>query len=259
MDSIVNAVSNCNLQQARQLAQYLKENNQIIQAAARTRGSDGLSTSLLEAIHAVNSSNCAFAVIQLLLVQHDCGIADGFAGNFVNECVIVFSSITLAHASLYYADTVRLSHALATLSCQVRCAKRTIRCLMQLCSVLLSAGPGVDNQTPNTTTMTAVHADVLQVCISAHMYSHALRFIAAHRILSIKPSMHPLSSEDYLRYFYLAGLCCIAVKDFRRAIYYLNEVLLTPAEFISAIAVEAIKKLKLLHLIEYGAEYELPE
>lgn len=259
MNSIVEAVRTCDLRQAKQLIQYIKESGRIIQAAATNAsvGSDGETTALLEAIQSVNTPNCGFAVIQLLLVQYDSGNADTHSAvHFVNACVQAFSSITLAHATMYYADTIRLSHALATVSCQIRCAKRTIRCLNNLCTVLLSAGA---DASPITSTLTAVHADVLQVCIAAHMYSYALRFINAHRILDINPPIHAITSEDFLRYYYYAGLCYISVKAWSQAIYFLNEVVLTPAEHISAIAVEALKKLKLISLIHTGKKYELPE
>jgi hypothetical protein len=262
MDSVVNAIETCNPQQASQLAQYLKENNSTLQSAARTPSEDGKSTELLASIEAVSAENCMFAIIQLLLVQHDCGVSEVQAFKFIGACAKVFSKITLSHATAYYADTIRLSHAMTTLSCQVGCSKRVIRSVVHLCSVLLTATPGIGagaSSESNTSTLTAVHADVLQACISAHMYSYAVRFIDGHRILEISPSKHPVSSEDFLRYFYYAGICCIATKDFKRAIYFLNEVLLTPAEYISSVAVEAMKKLILLSLIENGAKYELPE
>ena len=91
------------------------------------------------------------------------------------------------------------------------------------------------------------------------MYSYAVRFIEQHQIIEIQPKFCPISPEEYLTAFYYMGLVYIGVKDYELAIYYLTEVVLTAADSVSCIVVEAVKKLKLLTLIEYGTEFVLPE
>jgi len=42
------------------------------------------------------------------------------------------------------------------------------------------------------------------------------------------------------------------------AIDHLNMVILTPASALSTVVVHAIKKAKIVHLIEFGTSYEIP-
>ena len=91
------------------------------------------------------------------------------------------------------------------------------------------------------------------------MYAYGVKFIEQHVILEIQPKFCPITAEEYLSTFYYMGLCYIGMKNYDMAIYYLSEVVLTAADNISLVVVEAVKKLKLLHLIEYGKKYSLPE
>ena len=77
-------------------------------------------------------------------------------------------------------------------------------------------------------------------------------------VFEIEPKEFPISSYAYLRYFYYSSLICIGMQDFRLAIDHLNMVILTPASALSTVVVHAIKKAKIVDLIEFGTSYEIP-
>ena len=90
------------------------------------------------------------------------------------------------------------------------------------------------------------------------MYSYALSFVTSHNISEINPKQYPLSSVDFLRYFYYSGIIFIAFNRFREALECFDQVMCTPAQIVSAVAVESIKKATLVSLLEHGTAYKIP-
>ena len=90
------------------------------------------------------------------------------------------------------------------------------------------------------------------------MYPLGYDFVQKNPILEIDPPMLHLKGVDFLQYFYYAGICCIAMKDFISALENFSQVIATPAQSVSAIVIQAYKKALLVSLIQYGRAYEIP-
>ena len=67
---------------------------------------------------------------------------------------------------------------------------------------------------PNTHCLTVYHGYFLEACIDCAMYSYAHSFLKNSQILEIDPKVTLLQPVDFLRYFYCAGVCYIAMKDY---------------------------------------------
>lgn len=76
--------------------------------------------------------------------------------------------------------------------------------------------------------------------------------------MEVNPDIAVVSVEDSLCYFYYAAICYISTKDYCMALHYLNIVISTPANAISKIVEESVKKAKILSLIETSKPYEAP-
>jgi hypothetical protein len=143
---------------------------------------------------------------------------------------------------------VNISHKVATLACQEGNSQKLIRPLLKINYLLC----------PNHSHLNSLDADVLQVCISAHMYSFALNFLSSHQFDQLEPNLFPLSVVDLLRFFYYSGIVYISAKQFQKALRAFDQVLAVPAGNISSIAVEAYKKATLVSLIHSGKKYQIP-
>lgn len=110
---------------------------------------------------------------------------------------------------------------------------------------------------PSSYCLTPIHTDILQLFIKGQMYDHAVAFIDNNPILEIDMNLCFISGLDYVRYFYYAGICYIGMKDYTVALDYLNQCISTPTEKMSAVILCAIKKAKLISLIESGTEFSV--
>jgi hypothetical protein len=147
-----------------------------------------------------------------------------------------------------FAIVVNISHKVATLACQEGIPQKLIRPFLKLNYLLC----------PNHSHLNSLDADFLQVCISAHMYSFALNFLANHQFDQLEPNLFPLSPVDLLRFFYYSGVVFISAKQFKNALQAFDQVLAVPAGNVSTIAVEAYKKATLVSLILSGKKYQIP-
>jgi len=98
-----------------------------------------------------------------------------------------------------------------------------------------------------------------QACIASQMYSYGSNFASSKIILEINPEKAPLQTIDYLKYFYYASMLHIGVQNYSAAIDCLEQLLWTPATDLSAVAIETLKKIKILSLLEYGQPYVVPK
>lgn len=111
---------------------------------------------------------------------------------------------------------------------------------------------------PNHTHLNSIDADILQVCISAHMYSIALNFLSTYQFDQLEPNIFPVFPVDILRFFYYRGIIYISAKRFHEALESFDQVISVPAVNMSTIALEAYKKACLVSLIRNGKKYHVP-
>ena len=130
------------------------------------------------------------------------------------------------------------------------------RALAQTIRPLMCAA---DALAPGPNCLTPVHADVLQACLLAGCYHMGRRFLDERPVFEINPPATTLAPTDYLRYFYYAGMIAIGLKRYAEALDYLQTCVTASATALSAIAVEAYKKLVLCSLVLRGAKPALPK
>jgi COP9 signalosome complex subunit 3 len=111
---------------------------------------------------------------------------------------------------------------------------------------------------PNHTHLNSIDADVLQVAISAHMYSVALNYLSLYQFNQLEPNHFPITPVDILRFFYYSGIVYISAKQFQKALESFDQVLAIPAQNISTVAIEAYRKALLVNLIFNGKKYQTP-
>ena len=99
--------------------------------------------------------------------------------------------------------------------------------------------------TMHRNTITAAHVEFLSCALLAGQYRFARRMVN-----DAWPTPHRASTvEQVLRYYYLRGMVHIGCDEFKMAIRCFWTVLSVPMEVVSAIAVEAWKKMVLCHCL----------
>merc|ERR1712196_655765 len=89
------------------------------------------------------------------------------------------------------------------------------------------------------------------------MYRMGYDLVKSSLLIEIDPKTC-VNTADPPKYFYYAGICCIAMRDYDAAIENLIEVLAMPGHVVSAISVAAYKKILILSLLLSGKKFEPP-
>jgi len=152
---------------------------------------------------------------------------------------------------------------------QIRCAPDSFA---DLCHVFTQSL--VERQTPakgigplmkaiskislNSTQLTSVHADLLQLCLMAQNLKPALEYLDTD-ITDISLENGHFDARHFLTYYYYGGVIYAALKKYERALYYFEVALTTPASAMSHIMLESYKKYILVSLIMHGKVAPLPK
>lgn len=142
-----------------------------------------------------------------------------------------------------------ISNKMVTLLCQVRCGQKAIRPLLSLLRLVGAEHPNL---------LTPMHTHLLQACIASSFYSVAADFLRSTVISEISVRTTPISTFDFLSFYYFAGLVFVGVKSFEEALDCFITCFTTPADVVSAVAVQALKHAKLVSLICRHAPLSLP-
>lgn len=107
--------------------------------------------------------------------------------------------------------------------------------------------------------LTPVHADLCQLCLSAKVFSPALRFLDVDiaSIATTEDTNH--DTKYFLLYYYYGGMIYAAVKNFERSLYFFEVAVSTPALAMSHIMLESYKKYILISLILHGKVVPIPK
>lgn len=106
--------------------------------------------------------------------------------------------------------------------------------------------------------LTVIHVVVLyHLLLTAH-YETAMDWILQYDIVSADTKVTPLAYSDVLEYFYYGGMICTKVGDLEKGVTLLQQCIATPAQAVSAIQIDAYKKLILLQLMKDGAVSRMP-
>lgn len=107
--------------------------------------------------------------------------------------------------------------------------------------------------------LTAVHADLFQLCLCAKVFNPAQRFLDVDitAIASTEDGSH--DTKYFLLYYYYGGMVYSALKNYERALYFFEVAISTPALAMSHIMLESYKKSILVALILHGKTSTVPK
>ncbi|CAN8256350.1 unnamed protein product [Cochlearia groenlandica] len=97
----------------------------------------------------------------------------------------------------------------------------------------------------STKRLTALHPDVLQLCLLAKCYKAGFSVISDDILEIDQP-------RDFSLYCYYGGMICIGLKRFEKALELFYNVFTAPMYIVNIIAIEAYKKYILVSLIHNG-------
>jgi COP9 signalosome complex subunit 3 len=180
-------------------------------------------------------------IIHLLAARAQMPMDDGAV--FLEHCLRLFSSGTGEQARMEPKRCVRIVHKLTALATEYAMPLRVITTLEKAIHLVQE----------NEYQLTAVHADLLQVCLLAKHYQRAGEMLKSKPMLNIGDTkLNGFTQSDYLRYWYYAGLVHTGLKAFPDALDAFEQCFSAPAMVLSAPAVEAYKKYLLVSLIHRG-------
>jgi len=169
--------------------------------------------------------------------------------SFLRICKVYLQSANNIRENIQYIYhfLIKIVKKMVKIVCRANQPRYIIHALMKAISIIQ----------PSSYCLTPIHTDILQLFIKGQMYDHAVAFIDDNPILEIDMNTCFISGLDYVRYFYYAGICYIGMKNYAVALDYLNQCISTPTEKMSAVILCAIKKAKLISLIENGTEFSV--
>ncbi|KAL9931801.1 hypothetical protein V8E36_009351 [Tilletia maclaganii] len=107
--------------------------------------------------------------------------------------------------------------------------------------------------------LTPLHGIVLYQCLKAGAYQIAYQSALMFPVAEVDQYSNPIRYSDVLQYFYYAGLIAAKQNNIADSMDYLEQCVTAPAQGISAIQVDAYKKLLLLQLLHNGKMLPLPD
>eukprot|EP01061_Rhynchopus_euleeides_P010841 TRINITY_DN2041_c0_g4_i1.p1 TRINITY_DN2041_c0_g4~~TRINITY_DN2041_c0_g4_i1.p1 ORF type:complete len:438 (+),score=142.05 TRINITY_DN2041_c0_g4_i1:267-1580(+) len=117
---------------------------------------------------------------------------------------------------------------------------------------------GIQRLRPSTDHLTPLHADYVCLCLLQKHYALAADLLGS-TIYDVSAKQCGTTPRDFLLYYYYGGLVYIGLKEFDKAGGFLETCICCPATCLSAIVVEAYKKLVLVTLIRKGKAYVFPK
>ena len=157
------------------------------------------------------------------------------------------SSFTRDQVHLYPTAFCNLIHRFTELLCLQHKALEGI-CVVQTAIERYQSGP---------TCLTAIHCDLIQLCLVAKCLKPALRFLGIDysELLTEDDQFDP---KYVLLFYYYGGMVYTCLHDYSRALLFLTVCLSTPSVAISAIMVAAYKKFVLVSLLKFAKVVSLP-
>lgn len=107
--------------------------------------------------------------------------------------------------------------------------------------------------------LTAVHADLCQLCLCAKVFGPALQFLDVDITTIASTEDVNLDAKYFLLYYYYGGMVYSAMKNYERALYFFEVAISTPAQAMSHIMLESYKKYILISLILHGKLNAVPK
>ncbi|KIY48410.1 hypothetical protein FISHEDRAFT_23327, partial [Fistulina hepatica ATCC 64428] len=166
------------------------------------------------------------------------------------------ASLNREHAQLAHERVSMLTSGISSLSLQLDNPAWALMPLRDL----------VYRFPPSPSCITTVHPFYMMAVHRSKSYSHARGLLLDHPIEYLDTTLCPeLSHTDCLNYFYLAGIALTLLSMSHRkqylqqALAYFEACITYPGTAVSAVQLEALKKMTLIELFMYGKTTPLPK
>ncbi|OQR79978.1 COP9 signalosome complex subunit 3-like [Tropilaelaps mercedesae] len=198
------------------------------------------------ALETLNSHRHTLGVIYILSAKHaHLRFSDDYTDLFrqSKELVMEANPEQLPHASDQF---IELCHQVTVQLVERQCPMKGIH-LLQVAIGKLQTAPSQ---------LTALHADLCQLCLRAKCPQAALKILDAD-ITDVFKEKGP-NAKYFLLYFYYGGMIYTALKKFERALFFFEAAVTVDSMVVSHIVLEAYKKRILVSLIAHGKVEPLP-
>jgi len=105
--------------------------------------------------------------------------------------------------------------------------------------------------------LTSIHADLCKLCLMSKCMKPALQFLDVD-IIEISKESGQFDAKSFLLYYYYGAMIYLALKNYKRALFFFEIAVTTPSMAVSHIMLEAYKKYVLVSLILHGKVPVLP-
>lgn len=105
--------------------------------------------------------------------------------------------------------------------------------------------------------LTSIHADLCKLCLLSKCMKPALKFLDAD-VTEISKEGGQFDAKSFLLYYYYGAMIYLALKNYKRALFFFEITITTPSMAVSHIMLEAYKKFVLVSLILHGKVPILP-
>lgn len=100
--------------------------------------------------------------------------------------------------------------------------------------------------------LTPIHADLCLLCLCSKIFKPALPFLDVDITDIVKTDDGNQDAKYFLLYYYYGGMIYTTQRDYKKAIYFYEVAITTPALAMSHIMLESYKKFILVSIIETG-------
>jgi len=146
-------------------------------------------------------------------------------------------------------DQLRFSPNSLSELCHVLTSELVKRdCAIRGISILVRA---VRKLQSSPSSLTPVHCDLAKLCLVSKCFTPALPFLNTDIAIITKDSQQ-FEAVHLLLYYYYGGCIYAALKQFDRALYFLEVAVTCPTAAVSHVMLEAYKKYQLVGLLVHG-------
>lgn len=166
---------------------------------------------------------------------------------FLHQMKVFVSNMALDQVQCSPVAFCELIHHLTEMLCL---KKRAIEGIEIVCIA-------VEAYSPSPTCLTAIHSDLIQLCLMAKCLKPALKFLERNYI-DLLTEDNQFDVKYVLLFYYYGGMVYTCLHNYLNALLFFTVCLSGPSLAVSAIMVAAYKKFVLVSLLKFGKVISLP-
>jgi hypothetical protein len=195
-----------------------------------------------------------YYIFKQKLQKDDKVLNDIFPGliNLIKNIDAKYLNNLIQKESKINQDFYLICQLLTDISIKIKQEVKALRILYKILYTLIF--PNKDNRH----IFTSIHCNIAKLALRTKFLNIG-EMLIRNRILEVNPNLYPITNtQDLLSYHYYAGMIYSGLRKYRDAINMYTMCIILPTNEISAISVEAYKKITLLNLIVKGKRVQLP-